>query len=201
MNQVCQKTTTQLLESLHDLSDQVVWQVFDERYRPILFALARRLGLTEADAADVAQQTLTEFVGDYQSGRYDRQRGRLRSWLLGIARHRSIDLQRSQARRRELRGESGYLHLPAEDRLEEIWTAERDRWIVQQAMAELRAHSATTGTTLRAFEMVALQDLPPEQVARECGMTVDEVYRIKHRITKRLREITGKLRALYDGEV
>jgi len=200
MQLVSLDTTTQLLDSLRDHGDDDTWSEFDGRYRPVVFGLARRLGLPDADAADVAQQTLSEFARDYQRGRFDRGRGRLRSWILGIARNRAMDALRRRAKAREFRGESGYLQLPATDRLTEGWTAERDRWIVQQALIELRSHSKTADNTLVAFELCALQAVPPDEVARRCGLEVGEVYRIKHRITRKLRGIIDRVTKLYSED-
>ena len=79
-------TTTQLLNDLRDTANRQAWGLFDERYRPIIHAVAIRLGLRPEDAADVAQQTIADFIKDYQRGQYDRGKGRLRDWLKGIAR-------------------------------------------------------------------------------------------------------------------
>ena len=64
------RTTTQLLDALHDNANEPVWLQIDARYRPIVTAMARRLGLTDTDADEVAQQTLTEFVKAYGEDRY-----------------------------------------------------------------------------------------------------------------------------------
>src|SRR5262249_475580 len=90
-------TTTLLLESLKDPGNQSVWREFDGRYRSIIIGFARNLGLNEEDAHEVAQQTLTEFVRDFSNGKYKRDRGRLRSWIIGIAQHRIADLCRHNA--------------------------------------------------------------------------------------------------------
>jgi hypothetical protein len=71
------RTTTALLEGLHDPADAVAWEQFDRRYRPIVVGFASRLGLADADAADVAQEVMLQFVKEYRAGKYDRQRGRL----------------------------------------------------------------------------------------------------------------------------
>jgi RNA polymerase sigma factor (sigma-70 family) len=192
------KTTTRLLDALHDLEDEDAWRTFDERYRPIIFGVARRMGLSEADAADVAQQTIVRFLRSYSQGDYDRDRGRLRSWIVGIARHCSLDALRKRARGAGLRGESGFLDVPAPEHLEALWEAERDRVILDRAMDRLRSTSSLTERTRQAFDMVALKGMPAGDVAIELGLTVDEVYRIKHRVTKRLRNITDHLRSLHD---
>src|SRR5262245_26130520 len=43
------RTTTALLEGLEDAANAPAWQAFDQRYRPLLIGLARRLGLTDDD--------------------------------------------------------------------------------------------------------------------------------------------------------
>ena len=93
------KTTTAMLQALHDPHDVATWQEFDTRYRPVLIGFARNFGLDDADAADVAQDTLTRFLEQYRDGRYERERGRLGAWLVGIARYRILDLRRKHGRR------------------------------------------------------------------------------------------------------
>ena len=56
------RTTTALLEGLLEQTNDETWREFDARYRPIIVAFARRVGLGETDAADVAQETLLRFV-------------------------------------------------------------------------------------------------------------------------------------------
>jgi len=186
-------TTTQLLQRLHDPQQEAVWREFDARYRPIITHLARRLGLGAEDAADVAQETLTEFVRDYQAGKYDPQRGRLRSWIIAIARHRIYDTMRRRAVRKEYRGESAICEVPDEARLTAIWNAESERILFERAMTELREQTKTAEKTLRAFHALVLDGASPEAVAETHGLTVAEVYRIKNRITSRLREIVSRL--------
>ena len=48
------RTTSALLNSLRDPANGAAWGELDGRYRPILFNLARRAGLSDADAADAA---------------------------------------------------------------------------------------------------------------------------------------------------
>jgi DNA-directed RNA polymerase specialized sigma24 family protein len=78
------RTSTTLLEALHDPSDEAAWRRFRTRYEPLLRSYARRVGLFDADAQDVAADTLATFLTAYRAGRYDRTRARLKSWLGGI---------------------------------------------------------------------------------------------------------------------
>ena len=196
-------TTTTLLAALHDPSNQSVWKTMDARYRPIVFGFARQLGLSQEDAADVAQQTLADFVRDYRAGKYERGKGRLSSWVMAIARHRVIDVQRARARRQEFRGASALEDLAAKQpngetgSLVQLWEAEHERAIFNQAMTELVHDTKTSQNVLRAFQLYALGDVSAKVVAQKCDLSVAEVYRVKNRLTKSLRRIVTRLNEVY----
>jgi len=191
-----ENTTTELLAGLHDRENRVAWEEFDRRYRPILIAFLRRMGLDEADSADVAQETLSCFIKDYRENKYDRSQGRLRTWLIGIARFRLADLRRADGRRREVRGESAMAALPAEPEAEAIWDAEQRRHIFDLAIRELRDSGRFVDRTIDAFERVVLRAEPVSEVAAELGMTAQEIYNAKNRVVERLREIMQRFENL-----
>ncbi|HMN95208.1 MAG TPA: sigma-70 family RNA polymerase sigma factor [Phycisphaerales bacterium] len=205
-------TSTRLLVALGDSSDAALhrsaWIEFDARYRPIIHALAMRSGLGADDAADLAQVVLGEFARDFRGGAYERDRGRLRTWLLAIARHRIIDAIRRRRRAPSLRGDSALAALssklaediPGPAEMESIWERERRMAILDRALATLRTATRTDERTLEVFELAALKGVPAEEVAAECGTTVAEVYRIKHRLTGRLRELVAKVSMAYDDD-
>lgn len=196
-------TTTQILDSLRDPTNSAMWSQFDQRFRPVLIAFARAQGLSDDDAADVAQTTLTQFTADYQAGRYDRSRGRLSSWIIGIAQHRVIDLLRAGARRRIERGESAFeqrAHAPGDSALNEAWRLARERVLSQKAMEVLRTQSRLDERTIKAFELSAIRNVPAEAVAAECAMSVSEVYVAKNRVIKKLKEIVAHLTQEFDDE-
>jgi RNA polymerase sigma-70 factor, ECF subfamily len=193
-------TTTALLHTLRTSDDGEVWDHFVARYTPILRAIARRLGLSEEDASDVAQQTLLQFVGGIRAGNYDRSRGRLRSWIVSIAENRSRDIQR-HARGRA----SGGLPLDAEsDRmatLESWWEEEERAHIAAAAWDELRAGERNDDKGVQVFELVALRDVPPLEASRQLGMTVGAVYAAKYRIASRLKEVIERLTSVYAADL
>jgi len=196
-------TTSVLLAALHDPGNQTVWKAMDARYRPIVYGCARRLGLSAEDAADVAQQTLADFVRDYRAGKYERGKGRLSSWVMAIARHRVIDVQRARARRQEWRGASALENLVEEHPDEEtgpltqIWEAEHERAIFNQAMTELTQDTKTSRNVLRVFQLYVLGGVAAKVVAHKCDLSVAEVYRVKNRLTRRLRQIVARLNEVY----
>ena len=77
--------------------DAAAFEVFYDRHGGVAYSLAYRIVGERAAAEDVTQEA---FVSIWRSGaRYDRARGSVRSWTLGIVRNRAIDLLRSRSGR------------------------------------------------------------------------------------------------------
>ena len=191
-------TATALLEGLSDLANDRAWREFDTRYRPIIVGFARKLGLDLEDAADVAQETLVCIVRDYCAGKYDRARGRLRSWIIGIVKYRVADLRRAQAARREHRGSSALVEIPDHEQLTDLWEEQRRQAILEQAISELYQSTKLNERTIRAFERYVLQERPAADVARELGLTAHDVYMAKNRVAERLRIILDRLDEFFE---
>ncbi len=194
------RTTTALLDDLADPANDAIWREFDARYRPLLVGFARRLGLDPEDAADAAQEALGRFVRSYRAGKYERGKGRLSSWIIGIARNCIVDALRTIASRRERPGLSAAGELPGDDQLERIWSAERDRVILQQALRALREESRIDARTIRAFELVAFQQLTPAEAATDLGVTINDVYLAKHRCLTRMRTTIEQITTVYEAD-
>ncbi len=193
------RTTTQLLDALRTPGNEPAWEQLDARYRPIIASLARRLGLSASEAEDAAQQTLAEFVRVYRDGRYERGKGRLSSWILGIARNTTLSALRERAGRG-----AAQLHAldkaPDDSVVRAIWDEERDREIVLRAVELLRDDSSIEDRTLRAFELVALRGVPASEAGAQCGMTADQVYVARSRMTRRLRDRVRQLTDAYEAD-
>jgi RNA polymerase sigma-70 factor, ECF subfamily len=72
--------------------DARAFEVIYERHSAAAFSLAYRMMGTRAGAEDVTQDA---FLSLWRSGaRYDRARGSVRTWVLGIVHHRAIDALR-----------------------------------------------------------------------------------------------------------
>jgi len=191
-------TTTALLDGLRDRANTTVWGAFFERYQPLLVGLARRLGLGAEDAADVAQETLLAFTSGVREGRYDRDRGRLRAFVLGIARHKIGDVRQARGARGAVRGESQLQELPGDDELAAMWDAECERVILRKAMAELRSGTELDAKTVELFEDLVVGRAAPAAVAAARGVNVESVYKAKQRCLPRVQEIVVRLRAAFE---
>ena len=186
-------TNTMLLEGLVGPGNEAVWREFTERYRPILIAFARKLGLSDDAARDAAQDTLLRFVKEYRAGNYERNRGRLRSWIFTLARSRVIDHKRRGLREVGWRGESAMESIPDQEDVDAVWDAEWRRSLLRQAMLELRGQTKMEEKTVRAFEMLSLEACSTKEVAEALAMSTNSVYLAKHRALEALRGILTRL--------
>jgi RNA polymerase sigma-70 factor (ECF subfamily) len=193
-------TTTLLLQRLKDSRDDDAWRTFDQRFRGVILATAIRLGLSESDAADAAQDTILQSLRDYQAGKYDRTKGRLSSWIVSIAHHRIVDILRARKGVRALDTSAGQELAPDADQVARAFDQALERKIFEQAWDELRSNSSMAANSLLAFELTVLRQVPPAEAALQCSMSVDQVYVAKNRVSQRLRQIAERFsEAFRDG--
>lgn len=184
------QTSTTLLEGLRQAGDGPAWARFMERYRPLVMAVARRMGLQDADAQDAAQETMVAFIRAYRDGRYDREKGRLRTWLRGIAVHKIHDLVRGRQRAdRALRegASPAAAARQADADADALWSEEWDHAVLRQCLDEVRRE--VQPRTFEAFTLFALQEWPVAEVARHLRVSEETVYQAKSRIMKRIRDL------------
>ena len=84
------------LMSLVESKDPAAFEAFFDRHGGAAYSLAHRIVGDRTKAEDVAQEA---FLSIWRSrAGYDRARGSVRVWVLGIARNRAIDALRRDAR-------------------------------------------------------------------------------------------------------
>ena len=115
------------------------FEVLYERHSGPAFSLAYRMVGNRAAAEDVVQEAL---LSAWRSGgRYDRARGSVRTWLLGIVHNRAIDaLRRSIAHDRRRASDEGLEErFAATDRTDLDVVRDEDARVVRAALHELPA--------------------------------------------------------------
>jgi RNA polymerase sigma-70 factor (ECF subfamily) len=144
------------------------FEVIYDRYYVPAYSLARRI----TGRVDVAEEaTQDAFVTIWRSASvYDRHRGSLRSWLLTLVRHRSIDLVRqSSTRAARWEGEEALERLPAPVRTEE------------QVLADLEARDARglvcalPREQRRVIELAYFGGFTQEEIATGTGIPLGTV--------------------------
>jgi RNA polymerase sigma-70 factor (ECF subfamily) len=138
--------------------DARAFEVIYDRHSPAAFSLAYRMMGTRAGAEDVTQDA---FLSMWRSGaRYDRARGSVRTWVLGIVHNRAIDaLRRATVHDRRRAGDEG---------IEERFEA-RERTDVEAARHE------EAGTVRRALDSLPADQCQVIELAYFGGFTHTEI--------------------------
>jgi RNA polymerase sigma factor (sigma-70 family) len=183
-------TRASLLLRIRDNRDAEAWGQFVEIYAPLVYALARRHGVQDADAADLTQEVLQTVLRSAPTFVYDPARGSFRGWLLTVA--RNLLRKRANAEKRHPLGsgsEEGQRVLeeqpaPAEEVAR--WDREYRQRLFEWAAEKVRP--SFRPATWQAFWRTAVEQRDAPTVAAELGMSVGAVYIAKSRILARIKE-------------
>jgi RNA polymerase sigma-70 factor (ECF subfamily) len=178
-------TRVTLLDRIRNPQDQEAWAEFVGLYGPLIFTFARRRLPQDEDAADVMQEVLSAVMG----GTYRRPGGRFQKWLVTVLLNKIRDFHAARTRRCEVSGGP-----PVSERLqqepsrdeEEEWDRERERHLFRAAAERVRAR--TNPLHWDAFVRTALENQSGTEVARTLKLSVTNVYAIKSRIMKDIRD-------------
>ena len=172
--------------------DEVSWREFYDTYRPLIVFCARdRLESSEID--DLIQSVMVNIFRSGEYFRYDPAKGRFRDYLGRVVQNAIIDMQRKRCR--SVPGAAGAES--GTNGFEAIWREEWERHLLAQAMVELR--SRVDVATFQAFDLYAMQERPPKQVAEFLGVGISQVYVAKSRCLATLRRIVAELRSRENG--
>jgi RNA polymerase sigma-70 factor (ECF subfamily) len=197
-------TRRSLLSRLRDLQDQDGWREFFETYWRLIYNVARKAGLADAEAQDVVQSTFVYLARRMPNFHYDRKRGSFKSWLRVVTRSRiSVYCRTEKAHDKFIREPLPHQTAeevdwaeavpdPADDALDEVWQHEWEENLVNTAFRRLR--SKVSSQQLLVFRMCLSGELPPGQVAKKLGVSVAQVYLARHRVGKLFKAEVQRLR-------
>jgi RNA polymerase sigma-70 factor (ECF subfamily) len=182
-------TRVSLLVRIRDRADAEAWAEFVDLYAPLVYALARRHGLQDADAADLTQEVLRTMVRVAPRFAYQPHKGSFRGWLLTVARNQLRKWAQARLRRPAVGDTEGHRLLqqrPAPEEDEEVWEREyRERLFLWAAQ---RVRPGVQPRTWEAFWQTAVEERDPQSVADTLGLSVGAVYIARSRVVARLRE-------------
>jgi RNA polymerase sigma-70 factor (ECF subfamily) len=181
-------TRRSLIVKLRDPADTGAWREFVALYEPLVYRLARRKGLQDADARDLCQEVLHAVAQAIH--RWDPERGSFRGWLSRIARNLLINFLTRGRNQPRGSGDTGIqdlldAHPAADPSATAIFEAEYRRQLFHWAADEIRGEF--TPSTWRAFWLTAVEDRAPIDVAAELQMSIGAVYVARSRVLSRLK--------------
>jgi RNA polymerase sigma factor (sigma-70 family) len=191
-------TRSSLVQRLKDWDDQEGWREFFDLYWKLLYCVAIKAGLTDAEGRDVVQETVVAVATNLREGRYEWRRGSFRSWLLTIlyrkiSNHVRKHRKEAHATSTESNRATPLLErLPAnQDEIEQIWN---DEWAKNLADAAIEAVKKKVNPKLfQTFDLYVLKEWPVSDVARVMRIAVAQVYIAKYRVTAQIRREAQRL--------
>jgi RNA polymerase sigma-70 factor (ECF subfamily) len=198
-------TRRSLLTRLKNWDDSQSWTEFFNTYAQLIYRIASKAGLTDAEAQDVVQETIIVVARKIPGFKYDPALGSFKSWLLLITRRR-IEKQlkkRLPARAGGPPSASSGTPNPHSDEttrttttervpdpkgldLEAVWAAEWEKHLWQAAIA--RVKSQVKPKQFQMFDLYVIKEWPAIEVARALGVSVTHLYVNKHRIAGLLKK-------------
>src|SRR3989442_14769793 len=85
------QTRWSLIGRLKDWGDQQSWQEFFDTYWKLIYTVALKAGLSDAEAHEVVQETVISVAKKMPEFKADPAAGSFKSWLLTLTRWRIID--------------------------------------------------------------------------------------------------------------
>jgi RNA polymerase sigma-70 factor (ECF subfamily) len=184
-------TRPSLLEGIRDPGNHDAWERFAAFYQPVICRFASLQGCTGAMCQDVAQETLVDLIRIMPTFRYDRDRGRFRSYLYQIARRRVLQAWRRQSRYVFLEPNDLAPHLPVHEDDGGTWDREWHRQVVLEALERLR--ECVAATSFEAFHAHMVRGEDVGSVCARLGLKPNAFYQIRHRLCALLRRIVGTI--------
>jgi len=201
-NEPQQHTHTTLLDRLRDPRDTDAWRTFQATYFDLIVRYARHAGLSHADAEDVAQAVLVGFVKAIPVFRYDRAKGRFRSYLGRCTRNAVTRWKKCPSSARVVLLSDDGAMPPASgaagDEPDAAWESEWVSFHYRRALASVRQRcDARAVEVLESYS----RGLSTRQIAESCSMSEDAVQKTLQRMRTRLAEqIAAQLKEEDDAE-
>ncbi len=187
------RTTSTIIDRLRKFDDRTTWDLLVDHFREPVIRLGVRLGLTPQDAQDAAQETLIVFADSMRNGKFDPSKGRLKSWLFGIA-HRQAQNARSKVMRQRANtvalpetSSVADLVLGQDDPAEAVWEEEWRAAIYKRALRQLQRE--VNPRTYEIFRMSVIDGCALAEVTEHFGVTDTVVYNTRQRLAQRIKQL------------
>lgn len=182
-----------------NLEDRQKWQEFFTTYWKLIYGVARRSGLTDAEAQDVVQETVITVSKNIS--KYERTAGSFKGWLLHITRWRIADQFRKRSpadiprrARDDSAGDTATIErLPSPDGFnpEATWEEEWKANLFSAALARVKRR--VDAKHFQIFDCAVIKQWPVTKVAAELRVNVAQVYLVKHRLSALLKKEVAAL--------
>lgn len=208
-----ERTRMSLIDRLADWEDQRNWDEFYQTYWRLIFSVSLKAGLSHDEAMDAVQETVFTIAKQWKNGqKYDPAKGSFKTWLMNMARWRIADQFRRKKRNPAAshqscgsRGANGDLRNTAtieriEDEdggdLERVWEAEWKTNLTRVAMERVKLK--VSPRQFQIFNAYVIKGWKADQVKRDLGVSLPQIYLAKHRVSGLLKKEIEELMGQYE---
>lgn len=178
-------TTDSKLLSRLAADEEQAWVEFDKKYRDMICAVGKKLGVRPPDHDDLVQEVLLICCNRIGSFFYDRSKGHFRSWLIAVVRNVSWTMLRKSRR------EPPEIVTEYDETIDRLFMEEYEHFLIEEVLKLLKERVSLE--TYSAFEMLCLQQMPMEEVSKITRKSQAALYLVRHRCLRILRECIAEI--------
>ena len=203
------QTRPSLLGRVKSGVDSESWNEFYRIYAKLVHDFAVQAGLTDTEADDVVQETFIGISRHLPEYRYDPKVCRFKTWLLNQTSWRIKDQLRKK--RREIGGEGvlpgnkgvgpsedtsrtatiNRVPDPAPEDLEVLFETQWRKNLFVAALERVKERFSLK--QFQIFDLLVVKEWSPAQVAKSLGVSLANVYVVRHRISAAVKRETRRL--------
>ena len=178
-------TRSSVLKAVADTENAAAWNRLFDLYAGFVFSMARHKGLKPEDADDIVQVVFADLARNLPTFKYDREKGRFRSYLTGLVNWRVVDRLKASKRDAELKAnfwEEAKAAGGDDDFSEREWQAAAMEEALRRIKPDVRPEHYA------AFVASAVEGQDTDVVIKLYGISRDSLYQIRKRLTLKLHE-------------
>ena len=183
------ETRSSLINRLKATINGESWEVFFNTYWELIYNVARRKGLSEADSQDIVQETILKVHKSLDRFQYNRERGSFKGWLCTITRTRLIEHYKKKQRqpptqqpREDEDDPLVNLADPQGPELDRIWSEEWSRSLIQRSLTFLKQQVSLK--QYQIFKCHCIDEWTVKEVCDALNVNAAQVYMAKQRVGK-----------------
>lgn len=178
-------TRSSVLKAVAESENAAAWNRLFDLYAGFIFSIARHKGIKPEDADDIVQVVFADLARNLPTFKYDREKGRFRSYLTGLVNWRIIDRLKASKRDAELK--AGFWEAAKAAGGDDEFS-EREWQAAAMEEALRRMKPSVSPEHYAAFVASAVEGQDTDIVTKLYGISRDSLYQIRKRLTVKLRE-------------
>ncbi|MFC1497041.1 RNA polymerase sigma factor [Verrucomicrobiota bacterium] len=189
-------TRQTLLQKIKDRYDEVAWEDFISYYRQYVYNISRGMGLDHHNAEELVQMVMLKLWKKLPEIKFNRERGKFRSWLCTVVRNTVKNFMRSYSRRasrlkRYKKNElPDYLRRIDLNSLEMIAEEEWKEYISNLAWGKIKDDFSES--VQEAF-LLWVKGRPVSEIAKTLKLRENTIYVYKSRVQNKLQKMIRHL--------